>query len=384
MNNMFEYSFLQHYWWFLISLLGGLLVFLMFVQGGNAMIFLAGKNEGQRQLIVNSTGRKWEFTFTTLVTFGGAFFASFPLFYSTSFGGAFWVWVLILITFVLQAVSYEFQTKAGNILGPTAFRVFLTVNGCLAPLLIGTAVGTFFTGSDFTVDKGAVGDSLAPVISVWGNGWHGLEAVADVRNVLLGLAVMFLSAVSGCLYMLGNIEDEGLSANIRKHLPWLSACFVASFVAFVISIFLSTGYAVESDGTVVLEKYKYWHNFTGMPAVAVIFLAGVLSVLYGIGRTCLQAGYRRGIWWTGAGTVLAVMAVLMLAGYNGTAYYPSSADLQSSLTIENSSSSEFTLKVMTYVSFIIPFVLAYIVYAWRSMDRKPITSVELETTSDKY
>ncbi len=381
---MFEYSFLQHYWWFLISLLGGLLVFLMFVQGGNAMIFLAGKNEGQRQLIVNSTGRKWEFTFTTLVTFGGAFFASFPLFYSTSFGGAFWVWVLILITFVLQAVSYEFQTKAGNILGPTAFRVFLTVNGCLAPLLIGTAVGTFFTGSDFTVDKGAVGDSLAPVISVWGNGWHGLEAVADVRNVLLGLAVMFLSAVSGCLYMLGNIEDEGLSANIRKHLPWLSACFVASFVAFVVSIFLSTGYALESDGTVVLEKYKYWHNFTGMPAVAVIFLAGVLSVLYGIGRTCLQAGYRRGIWWTGAGTVLAVMAVLMLAGYNGTAYYPSSADLQSSLTIENSSSSEFTLKVMTYVSFIIPFVLAYIVYAWRSMDRKPITSVELETTSDKY
>ncbi|MBO8448014.1 MAG: cytochrome d ubiquinol oxidase subunit II [Bacteroidetes bacterium] len=381
---MFEYSFLQHYWWFLISLLGGLLVFLMFVQGGNAMIFLAGKNEGQRQLIVNSTGRKWEFTFTTLVTFGGAFFASFPLFYSTSFGGAFWVWVLILITFVLQAVSYEFQTKAGNILGPTAFRVFLTVNGCLAPLLIGTAVGTFFTGSDFTVDKGAVGDSLAPVISVWGNGWHGLEAVADVRNVLLGLAVMFLSAVSGCLYMLGNIEDEGLSANIRKHLPWLSACFVASFVAFVVSIFLSTGYAVESDGTVVLEKYKYWHNFTGMPAVAVIFLAGVLSVLYGIGRTCLQAGYRRGIWWTGAGAVLAVMAVLMLAGYNGTAYYPSSADLQSSLTIENSSSSEFTLKVMTYVSFIIPFVLAYIVYAWRSMDRKPITSVELETTSDKY
>ena len=381
---MFEYSFLQHYWWFLISLLGGLLVFLMFVQGGNAMIFLAGKNEGQRQLIVNSTGRKWEFTFTTLVTFGGAFFASFPLFYSTSFGGAFWVWVLILITFVLQAVSYEFQTKAGNILGPTAFRVILTVNGCLAPLLIGTAVGTFFTGSDFTVDKGAVGDSLAPVISVWGNGWHGLEAVADVRNVLLGLAVMFLSAVSGCLYMLGNIEDEGLSANIRKHLPWLSACFVACFVAFVVSIFLSTGYAVESDGTVVLEKYKYWHNFTGMPAVAVIFLAGVLSVLYGIGRTCLQAGYRRGIWWTGAGAVLAVMAVLMLAGYNGTAYYPSSADLQSSLTIENSSSSEFTLKVMTYVSFIIPFVLAYIVYAWRSMDRKPITSVELETTSDKY
>ena len=243
MEVMFEYGFLQQYWWFIVSLLGGLLVFLMFVQGGNAMIFSAGKNERQRQMIVNSTGRKWEFTFTTLVTFGGAFFASFPLFYSTSFGGAFWVWVLILITFVFQAVSYEFQTKAGNLLGKNAFRIFLTVNGCLAPLLIGTAVGTFFTGSDFTVNKEAVGDSLAPVISVWGSGWHGLEAVTDFRNLLLGLAVMFLSATLGCLYMINNIDDRELVSNIRKNLPWAAGGFVLFFVAFMTAIFLSEGYA---------------------------------------------------------------------------------------------------------------------------------------------
>ena len=366
MEVMFEYGFLQQYWWFIVSLLGGLLVFLMFVQGGNAMIFSAGKNERQRQMIVNSTGRKWEFTFTTLVTFGGAFFASFPLFYSTSFGGAFWVWVLILITFVFQAVSYEFQTKAGNLLGKNAFRIFLTVNGCLAPLLIGTAVGTFFTGSDFTVNKEAVGDSLAPVISVWGSGWHGLEAVTDFRNLLLGLAVMFLSATLGCLYMINNIDDRELVSNIRKNLPWTAGGFVLFFVAFMTAIFLSEGYAVDASGTVFMEKYKYWHNLLQMPAVLAIFLVGV------------------GIWWTGAGTVFAVMALFMLAGYNGTAYYPSYSDLQSSLTISGSCSSEFTLKVMTYVSFLIPFVLAYIIYAWRSMDSKSITAEEIETTDDKY
>ena len=381
---MFEYGFLQQYWWFIISLLGGLLVFLMFVQGGNALIFLAGKDDRQRQMIVNSTGRKWEFTFTTLVTFGGAFFASFPLFYSTSFGGAFWVWILILLTFVLQAVSYEFQTKAGNLLGKNTFRVFLTINGCLAPLLIGTAVGTFFTGSDFIVDKAAAGDSLAPVISSWGSGWHGLEAVADIRNVLLGLALMFLAATLGCLYMTANIDDDVLEKNIRKSLLWTSSGFVVFFVAFVLAILLSEGYAVDGSGTVYMEKYKYWHNLIQMPAVLVIFLVGTVSVLYGIIRTLAGRSYRRGIWWTGTGTVLAVMAVFMIAGYNGTAYYPSSADLQSSLTIANSCSSEFTLKVMTYVSFIIPVVLAYIVYAWWSMDRKPITTSEIENTTDKY
>ena len=381
---MFEYGFLQQYWWFIISLLGGLLVFLMFVQGGNALIFLAGKDDRQRQMIVNSTGRKWEFTFTTLVTFGGAFFASFPLFYSTSFGGAFWVWILILLTFVLQAVSYEFQTKAGNLLGKNTFRVFLTINGCLAPLLIGTAVGTFFTGSDFIVDKAAAGDSLAPVISSWGSGWHGLEAVADIRNVLLGLALMFLAATLGCLYMTATIDDDALETNLRKSLLWTSSGFVVFFVAFVLAILLSEGYAVDGSGTVYMEKYKYWHNLIQMPAVLVIFLVGTVSVLYGIIRTLAGRSYRRGIWWTGTGTVLAVMAVFMIAGYNGTAYYPSSADLQSSLTIANSCSSEFTLKVMTYVSFIIPVVLAYIVYAWWSMDRKPITTSEIENTTDKY
>lgn len=381
---MFEYGFLQQYWWFIISLLGGLLAFLMFVQGGNALIFLAGKDDRQRQMIVNSTGRKWEFTFTTLVTFGGAFFASFPLFYSTSFGGAFWVWILILLTFVLQAVSYEFQTKAGNLLGKNTFRVFLTINGCLAPLLIGTAVGTFFTGSDFIVDKAAAGDSLAPVISSWGSGWHGLEAVADIRNVLLGLALMFLAATLGCLYMTANIDDDVLETNLRKSLLWTSSGFVVFFVAFVLAILLSEGYAVDGSGTVYMEKYKYWHNLIQMPAVLVIFLVGTVSVLYGIIRTLAGRSYRRGIWWTGTGTVLAVMAVFMIAGYNGTAYYPSSADLQSSLTIANSCSSEFTLKVMTYVSFIIPVVLAYIVYAWWSMDRKPITTSEIENTTDKY
>ena len=367
-----------------MSLLGGLLVFLMFVQGGNAMIFPAGKAEMQRQMIVNSTGRKWEFTFTTLVTFGGAFFASFPLFYSTSFGGAFWVWVLILITFVFQAVSYEFQTKAGNILGKNAFRIFLTVNGCLAPLLIGTAVGTFFTGSDFVVNKNAVGDSLAPVISVWGNGWHGLEAIADLRNVLLGLAVMCLAAVLGSLYMINNIEDDALVANLRKALLWAAVPFVVCFMAFMVWIFLSEGYAVDGDGVVFMEKYKYWHNLVQMPVVAVLFAAGVLCVLYGIVRTLVCKTFRRGIWWTGAGTVLAVMALFMLAGYGGTAYYPSYSDLQSSLTIGNSCSSEFTLRVMTYVSFIIPFVLAYIAYAWWKMDRRRISSDELEGTQDKY
>lgn len=381
---MSGYIFLQHYWWFIISLLGGLLVFLMFVQGGNVMIFLAGKNELQRQLIVNSTGRKWEFTFTTLVTFGGAFFASFPLFYSTSFGGAFWVWILILVTFVFQAVSYEFQTKAGNLLGKNTFRAFLTANGCLAPLLVGTAVGTFFTGSDFSVNKSAVADSLAPVISVWGNAWHGLEAVADVRNVLLGLAVMFLAMSLGCLYMINNIEDNSLARNLRKNLVWVSAAFVVFFVSFMVSLFLSQGYAVDADGNVYMERYKYWHNLIQMPAVLVLMAAGTVLVLYGLIKTVSCSRYTGGIWWTGAGTVLAVMALFMLAGYNSTAYYPSYSDLQSSLTLANSSSSEFTLKVMAYVSVIIPFVLAYIVYAWRSMDRRHLTADEMQSEEDKY
>lgn len=381
---MFEYVFLQQYWWFIVSLLGGLLVFLLFVQGGNVLIFSAGRSEAERSLIVNSTGRKWELTFTTLVTFGGAFFASFPLFYSTSFGGAYWLWVLILISFVFQAVSYEFQTKAGNILGRNTFRAFLVANGFLGPFLLGMAVATFFTGSDFTVNKEAVGDSLAPVISTWGNGWHGLEAFTNIWNICLGLAVFFLAMTLGALYMINNIEDENIVLKLRLRL-WLSSfCFLILFVAFLLHICIAPGFAVDQDGTVFMEKSKYLHNFIQMPAVLVIFLAGVVLVLYGIVRTLASRKYRRGIWSTGLGTVLAVLGLFLVAGYNGTAYYPSVTDLQSSLTISNSSSSLFTLKTMTIVSLIIPFVLAYIVYAWRSMDRKSLTVDELDETTDKY
>lgn len=367
---MFEYTFLQQYWWFIVSLLGGLLVFMMFVQGANAMIFSAGKTEEERIRVVNCTGKKWELTFTTLVTFGGAFFASFPLFYSTSFGGAYWLWVLILISFVFQAVSYEFQTKAGNILGKNTFRTFLVINGFAGPFLVGAAVGTFFTGSDFLVNKDAVADSLAPVISIWGNGWHGLEALAVPVNLLLGLAVVFLTRVLGSLYMINNIDDAVLTGRVRKRMVFNAVCFLLFFLAFLAVILTGEGFAVGEGGVVVMEKYKYLHNLLQMPAVLAVFLCGVVAVLYGILRTVFSKVYDRGIWWTGAGTVLAVLSLFLIAGWNGTAYYPSTADIQSSLTIVNSSSSRFTLNVMTFVSFIIPFVLAYIAYAWRSMDRK--------------
>lgn len=379
-----EYVFLQQYWWFIVSLLGGLLVFLMFVQGANTMIFSVGRTEEERAMLVNSTGRKWEFTFTTLVTFGGAFFASFPLFYSTSFGGAYWLWVLILVSFVFQAVSYEFQSKPGNLLGRNAFRTFLVINGYAGPFLIGAAVATFFTGSDFIVNKGAIGEGLSPVISRWGNGWHGLDALANPWNIVLGLAVVFLAKILGSLYMLNNIDDSDVSSRIRKRLLPQTVVFLVFSLAFVGHVLTRQGFALTADGTVVMEAFKYWHNLIQMPAVLVIFLAGVLAVLYGIVRTIACSEYRRGIWWTGAGTVLTVLSVFLLAGYNGTAYYPSVADLQSSLTISNSCSSYFTLKTMTYVSFIIPFVLAYIAYAWWAMDRKSVTKEEISVTEDKY
>ena len=380
---MFAYDFLQQYWWFIVSLLGGLLVFLLFVQGGNIFIFSAGRREEERALIVNSTGRKWELTFTTLVTFGGAFFASFPLFYSTSFN-AYWLWVLILISFVFQAVSYEFQTKAGNLLGRNTFRVFLTINGIMGPFLLGVVVATFFTGSDFVVNKNAMGDSLAPMISTWGNSWHGLEALTNIWNVGFGLAVVFLSMVLGALYLINNVEEENIVLKLRLRL-WMAAfCFLLLFLSFLAHILVTKGFAVAADGTVYMEKYKYLNNFLEMPVVLATFLAGVVLVLYGIVRTLASKKFRKGIWYTGTGTVLAVTALLLVAGYNGTAFYPSTADLQSSLTIANSCSSQFTLKVMTIVSFIIPLVLAYIFYAWRLMDKKSLTLDELEGTSDKY
>ena len=380
---MITYTFLQQYWWFLIALLGGLLVFLLFVQGGNALIFLAGKNEDQRQLIVNSTGRKWELTFTTLVTFGGAFFASFPLFYSTSFGGAYWVWILILITFVFQAVSYEFQSKAGNILGKNAFRTFLTLNGCLAPLLIGTAVGTFFTGSDFMVKKSAVGDIASPVISRWANEWHGLEAVANPFNVEFGLMVMFLAVCLGALYMINNIDDKELGISLRRSLLICFGGFLLMLVLVLIHFITMEGFSVDADGVVSMEKGKYFHNLIQMPVVLIMFLIGAVLLVTGVVMTLVKKEFNRGIWIAGPGTVLAVMAIFMIAGYNGTAYYPSTADIQSSLTLSNSCSSEFTLKTMAIVSLIIPFVVAYIAYFWRQMDKKSLTKEELENT-DKY
>ena len=380
---MITYTFLQQYWWFLIALLGGLLVFLLFVQGGNALIFLAGKNESERELIINSTGRKWELTFTTLVTFGGAFFASFPLLYSTSFGGAYWVWILILITFVFQAVSYEFQGKAGNLLGKNTFRIFLTLNGCLAPLLIGTAVGTFFTGSQFAVDKAAVGNIAAPVISRWATQWHGLEAVANPFNVGFGLMVMCLAVSLGALYLINNIKNEKLATQLRRSLLISFLCFLILLVYVVITLLTMDGFAVDANGEVFMEEYKYLNNFLQMPAVLAMFFVGAVLLVWGVVATLLKQRFSRGIWLAAPGTVLAVMALFMIAGYNNTAYYPSTYDLQSSLTLANSCSSEFTLSTMAVVSLIIPFVVGYIAYFWRQMDKKSLTTEELNS-SDKY
>lgn len=382
---MITYTFLQNYWWFLVALLGGLLVFLLFVQGANSLIFRLGRDEAERALIVNSTGRKWEFTFTTLVTFGGAFFAAFPLFYSTSFGGAYWVWMLILASFVLQAVSYEFQSKAGNVVGRTAYRRLLVANGVAGPFLLGVAVATFFTGSAFIVDKGAMGgESIAPAISRWANAWHGLDALADPRNLLLGFCLVFLARVLGALYLIDNVDDTSLRPRLRRQVAVDAVPFLLFFLAFAGILFTGKGYAAGADGTIVMEPFKYWHNLTAMPAVAVLLAAGVALLLFGIGRTLARPAFVRGIWPAGAGTVLTVLALLLLAGYNGTAYYPSSADLQSSLTLANSSSSETTLRVMAWVSLLIPFVLAYIAYAWHAIDRRSLTRKELDTDEHKY
>lgn len=379
------YAFLQQYWWFVVSLLGALLVFLLFVQGGNSLLFCLGKTEEHKKLMVNSTGRKWEFTFTTLVTFGGAFFASFPLFYSTCFGGAYWLWMIILFSYVLQAVSYEFQSKAGNLLGKKTYRVFLVMNGVIGSVLLGGAVATFFTGSAFCVDKSNMADTVMPVISHWANGWHGLDALANVWNVVLGLAVFFLARVLGALYFINNIDDDVLVARSRRSLIGNTALFLVFFLSFVIRTLLADGYAVDAaTGEIFLEPYKYLTNFIEMPLVLVTFLVGVVLVLGGIGTTLLKKTFDKGIWFTGIGTVLAVLALLLVAGYNHTAYYPSTDDLQSSLTLANSCSSEFTLRVMFYVSFLVPFVLAYIFYAWRSIDAHKISKKEVTGGEHAY
>ena len=372
------YDFLQHYWWFLISLLGALLVFLMFVQGGNSLLFTLGKTAEERRMMINSTGRKWEITFTTLVTFGGAFFASFPLFYSTSFGGAYWLWMLILFSFVLQAVSYEFQNKIGNILGTKTFQWFLVMNGVLGPVLLGGAVATFFDGSNFLVAKQNFTDGIEPVISSWANASHGLDALLDPWNIMLGLAVFFLARILGNLYFMNNIKDEAIEIRCHANLLVDAVPFLILFVAFLVRTVLKDGYAFDpATGVIFMEPMKYLNNLLSMWYLAVVLLIGVVLVLYGIIVPVIKKTYKKGIWFAGIGTVLTVLVLFLIAGWNGTAYYPSNADLQSSLTIQNSSSSEFTLRTMFYVSLLIPFVLAYIIYAWRSLDRKQITKEEI-------
>ena len=378
------YSFLQNYWWFLVSLLGALLVFLMFVQGANAMLFSLGRNDAERRLLVNSTGRKWELTFTTHVTFGGAFFASFPLFYSTSFGGAYWLWMIILFTFVLQAVSYEFQNKMGNFLGPKTFQAMLVINGLVAPLLLGGAVATFFNGSNFIVDKMNLTVFSQPVISHWANASCGLDALLDPWNLVLGLAVMFLAQVLGILYVMNNVNDENIRSRGSVRLVGCAAPFVLLFVAFLIRTLLKDGFAYNPEtGEIFMEPNKYWHNFVDMWYLLVMLLVGVVLTLYGIVRTIVSKTYIQGIWPSGIGVVLVVLSLLLCVGWNNTAYYPSSADLQSSLTIANSCSSEFTLRTMAIVSLLIPFVLAYIVYAWRAIDRRKIDHEEI-TKGESY
>ncbi len=380
-----SYEFLQQYWWFVVSLLGGLLVFLLFVQGGNSLLLNLPENETQRQMMINSTGRKWEFTFTTLVTFGGAFFASFPLFYSTSFGGAYWVWMLLLFTFVVQAVSYEFQSKLGNLLGKQTYRGFLIVNGILAPILLGAAVSTFFTGSNFYVDKGNITDTMAPVISYWGNASGGLDACLNIFNVILGLAVLFLARILGELYFINNIDDIDLHRRARKSLGVDTIFFLAFFLTWLVHLLIADGFAVDpATGVVSMETFKYLHNVMALPLVTIVLLAGVVLVLYGIFWTLVKTAFRRGIWFVGTGTVLTVTALLLLAGYNNTAYYPSVADLQSSLTLANSCSSEFTLTTMFYVSLLVPFVLAYIFYTWRKIDSKSIDAEEIKNDEHAY
>ena len=379
------YAFMQHYWWFLVSLLGAILVFLMFVQGANSMIFSLGRNKDEQRMIINSTGRKWEFTFTTLVTFGGAFFASFPLFYSTSFGGAYWLWMIILFSFVVQAVSYEFQNKLGNILGTRTFQWFLIINGILGPLLLGGAVATFFDGSNFIVDKMNLTDSMQPVISRWANASCGLDALLDPWNLVFGLAVFFLARILGILYIINNVNNEDIRCRGSVRLIGAAVPFLILFLAFLIRTLFKDGYAYDSDtGVIFMEPMKYLHNLLDMWYVLIVLLVGVVLFLYAIWKTIRSKTYIGGIWPAGIGVILVVLCLLLCAGWNNTAYYPSNADLQSSLTISNSCSSEFTLRTMTYVSFLVPFVLAYIVYAWRSIDKKKIDFDDIKSDEHAY
>jgi len=384
---MFEtlsHAALQEYWWAIMSLLGGFLVFLLFVQGGQTLLYTLGKTETERTLLVNSLGRKWEFTFTTLVTFGGAFFASFPLFYSTSFGGAYWVWIIILFCFVIQAVAYEYRSKPNNVFGSGTYENFLFINGALGTFLLGVAVATFFTGSKFSVDFSNITHASDTAISRWETGTHGLEALLNLQNLALGLAVFFLARVLAILYFMNNVEEENIGKRARKHLILNAVPLVLFFLFFVIRLLLIKGFAVDPvSGEVSLEPYKYLHNLIQVPVLAVLFLGGTALVLFGIIRPVLKTT-TAGIWFAGTGTVLVVFSLFALAGYNHTAYYPSTFDLQSSLTIHNSSSSKYTLTAMSYVSLLVPVVFAYIFIAWRSINNKKIDTGEVKNESHVY
>lgn len=380
---MITYEFLQNYWWLLISILGAVLVFLLFVQGGQTML-LTTKEATYKSMIVNSLGRKWELTFTTLVVFGGAFFASFPLFYSTSFGGAYWLWMIILFSFIVQAISYKYRQKEGNVYGTRTYDTLLFINGIIGPVLLGVAVAMMFFGAEFTVSKANILNPQASAISQWGQG-HGIEAIFNFKNLILGFTVLFLARVQATLYFINNIDDKRMHEELMPGFRLNAILFVVFFLTFAALLLTAKGVAY-GNGTAEWTDYKYLHNFLDMWWVLVTFLVGTISVLYAIGRTVFTKGFTKGIWYSGIGTALVVMSLFWVAGYNGTAYYPSLLDVESSLTIRNSSSSEFTLTAMSIVSLLIPFVLAYIVYAWYAMDRVKITKKEIEETAaeEKY
>jgi cytochrome d ubiquinol oxidase subunit II len=384
MFNYLTYPELQAYWWIVVSLLAAILVFLMFVQGGQTLLKQIAKNEKENTLLVNSIGRKWDLTFTTLVTFGGAFFASFPLFYSTSFGGAYWVWMLILFSFIIQAVSYEYRSKANNFLGKGTYDAFLLINGILGTVLIGAAVGTFFTGSEFSVDRLNITNVSNPAISRWESGTHGLEAAFNITNLALGLAVFFLSRVLALLYFINNIDHPVIVQRAAKSLKFNSLAFLVFFLAFVGLLLTKDGFAVNPQNQeVFLEPFKYYHNLVAMPIVLILFLTGVIGVLCGIFLGTFKTS-GKGIWYAGAGTIITVLSLLMLAGFNNTAFYPSTFDLQSSLTIHNASSSAYTLTAMSWVSLLVPFVVLYIWFTWKSMNKKKVSEGDIENDTMAY
>lgn len=374
----------QQYWWLIISILGALLVFFLFVQGGQTM-FLGTRDAVARQMMVNSIGRKWELTFTTLVTFGGAFFASFPLFYSTSFGGAYWLWMLILLSFIIQAVSYEFRRKPGNIFGTRFYDTLLFINGSVGCILLGVAVGTMFFGGEFSIVKTNILDPGAPVISQWASS-HGLEAIGDWRNLLLGLVVLFLARMQAGFYFLNNLaDDDDVTSRARRETIINGGIFVVLFLVFIAVLFTTTGYAYDpATGIVTADSYRYLFNLIDLWWFGALFLIGVLMVLYALFRMLFKPGWRCGIWFSGIGTVLVILSLFAILGYNNTVYLPSLTDLQSSLTIANSSSTLFTLKTMSIVSILVPFVIAYIAYVWRKMDATPITPDEVRADDHMY